>query len=34
MFKLAARIWKMRPEKGKEWVSQLDHDRVLYGEKE
>jgi prevent-host-death family protein len=31
MFLIAARIWKMKPEKGKKWISQIYHDRVLYG---
>ena len=32
MFRIAARIWKMKPEKGKKWASQEFHDRVLYDE--
>ena len=32
MFRLAARIWKMKPEKGKKWISQEYHDQVLYDE--
>ena len=32
MFRIAARIWKMKPEKGKKWISQEHHDRVLYGD--
>lgn len=31
MVRLLARIWKIRPDKGKKWISQERHDRVLYG---
>ncbi|MBI3694703.1 MAG: type II toxin-antitoxin system prevent-host-death family antitoxin [Acidobacteria bacterium] len=34
MFKLAARIWKIKPERGKKWISQQYHDRVLYGDRD
>jgi prevent-host-death family protein len=27
-----ARIWKLKPEQGKKWISQLRHDDVLYGD--
>jgi prevent-host-death family protein len=27
-----AGIWKVRPDKGKKWISQEQHDLVLYGE--
>jgi prevent-host-death family protein len=30
-FRLLARIWKIKPEKGKKWISQADHDLALYG---
>ena len=32
MFRLLARIWKIKPEKGKKWISQEYHDQVLYDE--
>jgi prevent-host-death family protein len=32
MFRLLDRIWKVKPDKGKQWVSQEHHDAVLYGE--
>ncbi len=31
MLALAARIWKIKPGKGKKWISQQHHDEVLYG---
>ena len=31
MFAIAARLWKIKPEKGKKWISQEHHDRILYG---
>jgi prevent-host-death family protein len=31
-FRLLGRIWKMKPDKGKKWISQEQHDAVLYGE--
>jgi prevent-host-death family protein len=30
--RLLARIWKLKPDKGKKWISQEYHDLVLYGE--
>jgi len=30
--RLLADIWKMKPDKGKKWISQEHHDMVLYGE--
>jgi prevent-host-death family protein len=30
--RLLTRIWKLKTEKGKKWISQEHHDRVLYGE--
>jgi prevent-host-death family protein len=30
--KLLAGIWKLRPDKGKKWISQEHHDQVLYGD--
>jgi antitoxin (DNA-binding transcriptional repressor) of toxin-antitoxin stability system len=32
MFRRLARIWKMKPDKGKQWISQEHHDAALYGE--
>ncbi len=29
--RLLARIWKIKPDKGKKWISQAEHDLVLYG---
>jgi len=31
MFRLASRLWKLKPEPGKQWISQQRHDQVLYG---
>jgi len=31
-FRLLAGIWKMKPDKGKTWISQEHHDVVLYGD--
>jgi len=31
MFRVVARIWKLKPEKGKTWVDNRLHDQVLYG---
>jgi prevent-host-death family protein len=31
MFLLASSLWRLKPEKGKKWVSQEHHDAVLYG---
>ncbi len=28
--RLLARVWKLKPEKGKKWVPQEHHDEVLY----
>ena len=30
--RLLAGLWKLKPDKGKKWISQEHHDRVLYGE--
>lgn len=30
--RLLAGIWKLKPEKGKKWISQEHHDLVLYGD--
>src|ERR1700733_9401078 len=30
--RLLTSIWKLKPEKGKKWMSQEHHDLVLYGE--
>ena len=32
MFRLAARVWRIKPDRRKKWVSQEYHDRVLYGD--
>lgn len=32
VFRLLGRIWKIKPDKGKHWVSQEHHDAALYGE--
>lgn len=32
VFRLLARIWRLKPEKGKKWISQENHDVTLYGE--
>jgi len=29
---LLTRIWKLKPDKGKKWISQEHHDQVLYGD--
>ncbi len=31
VFRLLAGIWRLKPEKGKKWISQEYHDAVLYG---
>jgi len=30
--RLLERIWKVKPDKGKNWISAEDHDRALYGD--
>jgi prevent-host-death family protein len=32
MLRLAARIWKIKPDKRKNWIPQEHHDQALYGE--
>ncbi len=32
VFRLLERIWKLKPDRGKQWVSQEHHDAILYGE--
>jgi prevent-host-death family protein len=32
VLRLLAGIWRLKPEKGKQWISQEDHDAVLYGD--
>jgi prevent-host-death family protein len=32
VFRLLAGIWKIKPDKGKKWISQEHHDQVLYGD--
>jgi hypothetical protein len=32
MFLLASRLWRLKPEKGKTWVSQEHHDAILCGD--
>lgn len=31
VLRLLAGIWKLKPEKGKKWISQENHDLALYG---
>ena len=31
MFRMAGRIWKIKPDKGKKWIAGGRHDQVLYG---
>ena len=31
MLRILSRIWKLKRERGKKWISQEHHDQVLYG---
>src|SRR5262249_11862244 len=32
IFRIASRLWKLKRDRGKKWVSQRNHDQVLYAD--